>query len=543
MRPALAAFPRLALPFLLCGISAAQAVHITGTVVDSAGSAGIGGASATLLESPGLAATTGPSGAFTLTGAIPVRQRAIGASGSVLLRSGRMTLRSAAPSRPVSVDAYAGDGTRVFHAARTTDAEGNLELADMWRAPGRYSVVLEMAGREYRFSRVDPGNGGGQWVDLRKTARKAPLAKTDAAYTLQVKAEGYLTKNIALTSADTALGVIRMAHGGEATGVWTDVTPPGMANDPSGFGPGSIAGDPLRPSDMYVGGSESGVWKSADYGKTWKKINALSPDITRGCILAVAPTTPATVYVAGFGRIFKSKDAGLSFDTLSTGGFDPYSFAIDPYDPGHLLSGLHEAPDVIESVDGGASWHKAGTGSVGGGVSVYPFFIDMGNAAATRTTWLAIAQNGSSPGRTTDGGKTWATPAGLAGLEHPHGNAKIFQQGANLWVGGAYDFRGTILRSADYGVTWSKVTASEKPEALVWGTRKNVYAMYAWACSGCDVQANFAHAPLPAGADWTYQDSTGLKIGPNTVAVADDGTHAVIVGLMWAEGLWRYVEP
>jgi hypothetical protein len=246
--------------------------------------------------------------------------------------------------------------------------------------------------------------------------------------------------------------------------------------------------------------------------------------------------------VAGFGEIFKSVDAGITFDTLSTGGFDPYSLTIDPYDPNHLLSGLHEAPDVIESTNGGESWHKVGSGSIGGGVSVYPFFIDMGNAAATRTTWFAIAQNGSSPGRTTNGGANWSMPAGLSGLEHPHGNARIFQQGPNMWVGGAYDFRGTIMKSADYGLTWSKVTTDEKPEAVVWGTAKNVYSMYAWACSRCDVAPNFAHAPLPGGTSWTYE-APALKIGPNSVAVAHNGTHSVIVGLMWAEGLWRYVEP
>lgn len=542
------AFPFRIAPFLACfGISSAQAAHVTGTVVDSATSGGIGGAAVTLLESPALSATTGASGAFDLAGAIPVRRPIPGdpgeAPGRVRLRGNRMTLRAGPRSRPVTVDVYADDGARVFHADGATDASGALDLEDLWRVPGRYAIVLGLSGRAYVFSSADPGARTVDWVELRKGARGQALRKAHAGYTLRVKADGYLTKDLALASADTSLGLIRMVHAQDRTGVWTNVTPPEMAKDASGFGAGSIAGDPLRPGDMYVGGSKSGIWKSTDYGRTWKKINGLSPDITRGCIIAVAPTTPATVFVAGFGRIFRSKDAGLSFDTLSTGGFDPYSIAIDPYDPGHLLSGLHEAPDVIESVDGGSSWRKAGTGSVGGGVSVYPFFIDMGNAAATRTTWFAIAQNGSSPGRTTDGGKTWTTPAGLAGLEHPHGNARIFQQGPNLWVGGAYDFRGAILRSADYGVTWSKVTANEKPEALVWGTRKHVYAMYAWACSGCEVQANFAHAPLPGGTEWTFQDSTGLKIGPNSVAVADDGTHAVIVGLMWAEGLWRYVEP
>lgn len=474
------------------GFGYAQTVAITGTVIDSLSSRGIGGASVRLLEMPGISATTSATGAFSLSGtnAIPRRLRGEG-SGRIPLRSDR----------------------------------------------------LAYSGRIYLFTGVDLGGLGDQWAGSRETDRVGALAKGDAAYTLQVSAGGYLTRNLALGRPDTAVGTIRLAQGNEPTGVWTKVTPADMEDDDSDFGAGSIAGDPLRPSDMYVGGSESGLWKTTDYGKSWRKINDLSPDVTRGCVIAVAPTTPATLYIAGFGEIYKSTDAGITFDTLSTGGFDPYSFVIDPYDPDHLLSGLHEAADVIESTNGGVTWRKVGSGSIGGGVSVYPFFIDMGNAAATRTTWFAIAQNGSSPGRTTNGGATWTMPAGLSGLEHPHGNARIHQQGSNLWVGGAYDFRGTIMRSTDYGVTWSKVTTNEKPEAVVWGTGKKVYAMYAWACSRCDVEPNFAHAPLPGGTAWTYEDTPTLKIGPNSLAVAHDGTHSVFVGLMWAEGLWRYVEP
>lgn len=528
----------------LGGIGFGQTVAITGTVIDSLSSQGISGASVRLLEIPAFATATAATGAFSLAGTNSIPRRNPGnQSGSILLQGDRVTLALAAGSQPVTVEVFSTRGSRVFHAVRASDAAGKLELRNTWRAPGLYTVLVKYSGRTDLATCPYLGDRGARWVELQSGDHKGVPAKKQAAYTLQVAAGGYLTKNIDLNGTDTAVGAIRLSRSDEPSGVWTNVTPAEMAKDDSDFGAGSIAGDPLRPSDMYVGGSESGLWKTTDYGKTWRKINDISPDVTRGCVIAVAPTTPATLYIAGFGEIYKSTDAGITFDTLSTGGFDPYSLVIDPYDPNHLLSGLHEAADVIESTNGGVTWRKVGSGSIGGGVSVYPFFIDMGNAAATRITWFAIAQNGSSPGRTTDGGATWSMPAGLANLQHPHGNAGIFQQGSNLWVGGAYDFRGTIMRSTDYGVTWAKVTTNEKPEALVWGTEKKVYAMYAWACSRCDVEPNFAHAPLPGGTVWTYEDTPNLKIGPNSMAVAHNGTHNVFVGLMWAEGLWRYVEP
>src|SRR5258708_3951425 len=76
-------------------------------------------------------------------------------------------------------------------------------------------------------------------------------------------------------------------------GAWTNVTPPSMSRavlrpTPNAFGPGSIVGDPARPSDMYVGGSAAGLWKSSDYGNTWTQINSTLPDIPRGVVIALA---------------------------------------------------------------------------------------------------------------------------------------------------------------------------------------------------------------------------------------------------------------
>jgi hypothetical protein len=67
--------------------------------------------------------------------------------------------------------------------------------------------------------------------------------------------------------------------------------------------------------------------------------------------------------------------------------------------------------------------------------------------------------------------------------------------------------------------------------------------MYAWACSKCDLGTNFERAALPSGTAWTAIATPGLIIGPNSVAVAYNGTHWVFVGCFWSEGLWRYVEP
>ena len=82
-------------------------------------------------------------------------------------------------------------------------------------------------------------------------------------------------------------------------GVWENVTFPEMDwalfMGSGGFGVGNIVTDPARPTDMYVGGYGS-IWKSTDYGLTWKKIDSKPnpPSLALGHVLAVAGTTPAT---------------------------------------------------------------------------------------------------------------------------------------------------------------------------------------------------------------------------------------------------------
>jgi hypothetical protein len=326
---------------------------------------------------------------------------------------------------------------------------------------------------------------------------------------------------------------------------WVSVTPTGITIPPEGLR--SLVPDPLHPSDLFLGSGAAGIWKSTDYGNTWKMINAGFGYVAQGLCLAVLPTNPATLLIAmpsGVGKIHKSTDGGGTFRT--TGGGLPgdlYSFAVDPYDGTHLISGFHEQDKIAESTDSGETWHVVVTsGFPTGGVSWYPQFIDTGAAATTRKTWLAIAQNGGSPAMTHDSGATWTIPTGLQGLTHPHGNAQIFQRGSTIFIGGQSGPAGDgVYRSTDMGATFTRVS-TQTPAAVVWGTANHVYSMYAWSCYDCTINPNFMVSSA-SGDVWTSPAvPTAMRMGADHVAVTSDGTHQIFVAAMRNAGLWRYVE-
>ena len=352
-------------------------------------------------------------------------------------------------------------------------------------------------------------------------------------------------------------GAVELTPAQGTPGVWEEVTSPDM--DPmlfsDGFGIGNIVTDPARPTDIYAGGYGS-IWKSTDYGLTWSKLDSQPnpPSLALGHVLAVAGTTPATLWMAninGAEHVFKSTDGGLTFTLTGSIAEQPdaaslYSIVVDPNDPTHLLSGLHEQDKVLESSDGGQSWHfVSGTGWPAGGKSWFPYFVESGDAAKTRKTWIAIGQDGGSAVMTTDAGATWTKPKGLEGLQHPHGGTGFYQDAAALFFAGVQGPEGDgVYRSTDSGANWARVTPGSG--GVVWGTPKNLYVMWGWACAGCGIDEGgpqYQTAPQP-GTTWMKGTlPTGLDWGPNSVAVTSDGKHSIIIGSMWATGLWRYVEP
>lgn len=345
-------------------------------------------------------------------------------------------------------------------------------------------------------------------------------------------------------------------------GTWSNVTPSGV--DPAlsgGYGTQDVAVDPNRPSDLYANFNGQGIYKSVDYGQTWTgPINTGSngDQITGDGNFAIAsggaghPPILYGGFIHSSPGFWRSLDGGVSWTnvTIAPAGSrqDVYPPNVDPYDPKHLLVCAHEANGLYESVDGGQSWAalNLAPGMMQPGGTAYAFFIDTGVASSTGATILWIAQGtGGSIGtwRTENDGGSWTR---VDTNEHGHGCCQIYQPGHGVvYMPGIYSALGDgVLRSADYGKTWTHVSPAGSQNG-VFGTPNNLYAMWGWACVPCSIAPSLEVAPAAAPTDWSSPSTPDAMVGGgfSQAAVTFDGTHWVIVVSMWDKGLWRYVEP
>jgi len=346
-----------------------------------------------------------------------------------------------------------------------------------------------------------------------------------------------------------------------APGQWINVTPPGI--DLAGtYGPGSVQVDSARPQDVYSQFGHHGIWKSTDYGLTWNgpintgnKGDLITQTVGYIRIPPHSAATPLTIYLgcveSGGTGFWRSTNGGVDWNDYavnvpgSNRGF--YAPAVDPYDVKHLLMAGHLVDLLVESTDGGETWKLVTMDPTMNGNTVMSInFIDTGNPATTRTTWLALSGAKPHTWRTTNGGAAWKE---FLDLQHPAGESQIYQPDASgvVFAAGLYSSRGDgVFRSSDYGATWAPVGPRQYAK-LVFGTPTRVYSMYGnVACmpGGCTNNPFFQVSKLPGTVGWApLATPKTLSQGPTMATVTTDGTYHIFVTANYGACLWRYVEP
>lgn len=164
-----------------------------------------------------------------------------------------------------------------------------------------------------------------------------------------------------------------------------------------------------KPWTLVDGGTQGGIWKSADGGDTWTPCTKGLPKGIIGKIgIAFAPSRPERVYALvqhpdrELGGLYRSDDEGESWTricadrNLQQRGWYYTHITVDPQNENHLF-----CPNVemMESIDGGLSFKPLATPHGDNhGMWVHPHHSDI----------LLLGNDGGAS-VSLNGGKTWTT--------------------------------------------------------------------------------------------------------------------------------------
>lgn len=199
----------------------------------------------------------------------------------------------------------------------------------------------------------------------------------------------------------------------------------------------AVAGVPSQPNVFYFGATGGGVWKSEDYGITWRPISDGYFETGSIGAIRVADSDPNIIYVG----------------TGSDG----------------IRSNVIQGKGVYKSTDGGKTWLHLGLREVGqiGAVLIHPTDPNIVYVAAMGNAFKPTPDRGVY--RTRDGGRTWqkvlfvSDSTGAVDLEFAPDNpreiyAAMWRAERKPWtiISGARE--GGIYKSTDGGDTWTKLT-------------------------------------------------------------------------------------
>ena len=242
----------------------------------------------------------------------------------------------------------------------------------------------------------------------------------------------------------------------------------------------AVSGVPSQPNVFYIGFDNGGVWRTSDYGSTWKPLFDNQSTGSIGAI-AVAPSNPSVIYVgSGAGIIrpdlatgdgmYKSTDAGKSWTHLGLRDTQMIAdIAVDPHDPNRVFVaalghpyGPNAERGVFRSTDGGATFEKVLFKNEY--TSANDVHIDPSNPMIVY--------------------------------------AALWEQQQGFWENGAFGQpNGGIFKSIDGGSTWKQLTNGLPPiiEANLAVSTSNPKVVYAMVAGGAAPAAAGGAAPAAPG--------------------------------------------
>ena len=225
------------------------------------------------------------------------------------------------------------------------DAQPSYSIGEITLDPSRPEIVWVGTGENVSGRHVGWGDGVYRSADGGRTWERKGLPRSEHIGRILVDPRD---GNVVLVAAEGPLwsaggdrGIYRTADGGAT---WTAVL---QIDENTGVT--DLEFDPSNPDVIYAaayqrrrhvwgflaGGASSGVWKSTDSGRTWRRVTSGLPKGDMGKIgLAVTPADPSVVYATieasdeerGF---YRSRDRGESWERRNpyiSGGTGPHYY-------------------------------------------------------------------------------------------------------------------------------------------------------------------------------------------------------------------------
>jgi photosystem II stability/assembly factor-like uncharacterized protein len=273
----------------------------------------------------------------------------------------------------------------------------------------------------------------------------------------------------------------------------------------------AIALAPSSPSTLYVGTQSGAVFRSTDGAATWVRTAYVAADY-----LAVDPTNPAIAYAAGRQGVFKSTDSGVTWAKKGGAPASASAVAVDPKNASVvcvLTPKTTPAAGFYKSTDAGETWTSM---SAGLPVASEDFHVIVFDPVTTSTIYAASGAGFSSSGhlyKTTSGGTSWAT-TGLVPISVY--SVVVDPKSPSVVYASGYTTAG-VYKSVNGGASFTRMTAGFPDEtnvptlAIDPSTTSTLYA---------GVQVSFmglhegVYKSTDAGASWAFSNAglAGLRV-------------------------------
>lgn len=248
--------------------------------------------------------------------------------------------------------------------------------------------------------------------------------------------------NVTITCLILLLALTLARRGSAGINTWTSL---GLAAGEAR----SLAIDPWDPTTLYLG-NRQGLYKSTDAGISWNRASFPREEIT---IIEIAPSRPSRVYAANRCAFYTSTNGGTSWSENPSPCL-VNQLAIDPLDPltVYAVTGREDCQGrtdclpglLFKSTNEGASWRAVDEGLTG--TTCYALAIDPSNSSIV----YAVMPQGIF--KSIDGALHWELAAGFDGDFRASNLVIDPWDPATLYASG---YTGTVFKSVDAGRSWT----------------------------------------------------------------------------------------